>query len=276
MRNLQITVIAVFLIISVAFCALFAYDRLMLDHEAPMIVCDGQPLYVSVNATDRELCAGLSATDDVDGDITDRIIVRKVSQLVSSNAATVSYVVFDSSSNICTYNRYVFYTDYRMPVFTLTQPLVYNVGSTVMLSDRLTAKDVVDGDISDRIRVDSSNLSNTTEGMYPLHVTVTNSLGDTSTVDLSVLIQNVTSHHPVIHLYEYLIYHPLNEDLDEEELCSYILMARQSKGGEEVSPDELEILSEVDTSRRGSYNVYYSYTNDQNLTYTVILTVVVE
>lgn len=276
MRNLQITIIVIFLVISVVFCAAFAYNHLMLDREAPLIICDGQPLYVSVNATDQELCAGLTATDDVDGDITDRIIVRKVSQLVSSSAATVSYVVFDSSSNICTYSRYVYYTDYRAPVFALSQPLVFNAGSTVTLTDRLTATDSLDGDISERIRADHSSLANTIEGEYPIRATVTNRMGDTSAVDLSVLIRNVTSRHPVIHLSEYLIYLPVGSELTEEDLRSYLLMVRQSKGGEEVSADQVEILSEIDPTQRGSYNVYYSYTNDQVLTYTVILTVVIE
>lgn len=276
MRNLQITVIAVFLVISVAFGALFAYDRVMLDHEAPMIVCDGQPLYVSVNATDEELLAGLTATDNVDGDITDRIIVRKVSQLVSSNTATVSYVVFDSSSNICTYGRSVTYTDYHAPVFSLDAPLVYNVGSTVTLTDRLHATDAVDGDISSRIRVDSSMLYNTEAGEYPLHIRVTNSLGDTAYVDVTVRIQNTDPEHPVIHLSEYLIYANMGTELSEEELRSYILLARESVGGTAVEPEDIEIISKVDSTRRGSYNVYYSYRNSQDLTYTVILTVVVE
>lgn len=276
MRNLQVTIIAIFLVISVVFCAVFAYNHLMLDREAPLIVCDGQPLYVSVNASDRDLCAGLTASDDVDGDLTDRIIVRKVSQLVSSSAAMVSYVVFDSSSNICTYSRYVHYTDYRTPVFSLTQPLVYNAGSTVTLADCLFATDSLDGDISDRIRVDHSNLSNTVEGEYPMRVTVTNRMGDTSSVDLRVLIQNVTSLHPVIHLSDYLIYHPLGTELSEEALRDYILMVRQSKGGAEIDADRVDILSEIDPTQRGSYHVYYSYTNDQNLSYTVVLTVVIE
>lgn len=276
MRNLRIIVVSVFLLISVAFCALFAYDRLMLDHEAPLIVCDGQPLYVSVNATDRELCAGLTATDNIDGDISDRIIVRKVSQLVSSSSATVSYVVFDSSSNICTYNRYVNYIDYRTPVFALNEALIYNVDADASLDGFLTATDVMDGDITNRIRINAGNFTNTTEGNYPLHISVTNSLGDTATVDLVVQVRNITTRHPVIRLENYLIYLDKGAELTEEALRSHIVLARETQGGDEIDPERVEILSEVDSSQRGSYHVYYSYTNAQNLTYTAILTVVVE
>lgn len=57
MRKLQITLIALFLAVAIAFCAVFLHDRLTADHTAPRIVSDGVPLEVSVNATDAELCA---------------------------------------------------------------------------------------------------------------------------------------------------------------------------------------------------------------------------
>ena len=93
MRKLQITLIALFLAVAIAFCAVFLHDRLTADHTAPRIVSDGVPLEVSVNATDAELCAGLTAADDRDGDLTDRIIVRRVSQLTGANSAQATYTV---------------------------------------------------------------------------------------------------------------------------------------------------------------------------------------
>lgn len=275
MRNLRIIVIALFLVVSVAFAAYFSYDRLMVDHTAPMIVSDGAPLEVSVFATDEELCAGLTAYDDVDGDVTDRIVVRKVSQLVGDNIAQISYAVFDSSSNLCTFNRYVYYTDYHKPRFNLTQPLTYNVNSTITLADRLFATDIIDGDITPRIRVDASRLSNATEGEYEMPVRVTNSSGDISTMELTVLIQNVTTNHPAIHLDDYLIYIDKDTELTEEDLRSYIILVKETTTGRSISADKVNITSFVKHSVPGSYNVYYTYTNSLNFTYTVILTVVV-
>lgn len=275
MRNLRIIVIALFLLVSISFTAYFSYDRLMVDHTAPQIVCDGVPLNVSVFASDKELCAGLTAHDDVDGDITDRIVVRKVSQLVGDNIAQISYAVFDSSSNLCVYNRYVYYTDYHKPRFSITQPLAYNVNSTITLGDRLIATDIIDGDISPRIRVDASRLSNDAEGEYEMPVRVTNSSGDISTLDLTVLIQNVTTNHPAIHLDDYLIYVDRGVELSEDELRSRIVLAKETTNGKTISPEKVKITSFVDPSSSGSYNVYYTYTNSMNYTYTVILTVVV-
>lgn len=277
MKNLQIILIVVFLIVSVVFCAFFCYDRLMVDREAPMIVCDGVPLEVSVSATDRDLCAGLTASDNVDGDLTDRIVVRKVSQLYGSNTAMIQYAVFDSSSNVCTYSRSVTYTDYRKPRFSLTQPLIYNLNSVVSLSDRLTAYDSINGDISQRIRVSSSAVTSSEKGLYPITVQVTNSSGDTAVAKLTVTIENITAHHPVIRLSEYLIYADLNSQLDEDTLRSYIVSAKETASGENLDFNDIIIDADnLNLSARGSYDVVYSYTNSRGLAYNVILTVVVE
>ena len=60
------------------------------------------------------------------------------------------------------------------------------------------------------------------------------------------------------------------------ELRSYIASVMDTQTGDKADPAEVEILSELDGSNRGSYQIYYSYTNSQNLSYTAILTVVVE
>lgn len=277
MRNIQIILIVLFLVVSVVFTAFFFYDRTMLDHEAPMIVSDGQPVRVSVHASDKELCVGLTASDNVDGDLTDRIIVRKVSQLYGSNSALIYYAVFDSSSNYCTFSRSISYTDYRKPRFALSQPLSFNISNKVTLEDRLTASDLIDGDITQRIRVASTSVSIMDPGVYPITVQVMNTSGDTAVVTLPVVIQSVTSRHPVIRLSDYLIYADKDEELTEEKLRSYIVSARDTSSGTLLNAEDIQIdWSQLDTSKRGCSNISYSYTNSKDLTYTVILTVIVE
>lgn len=277
MRNIQIIVIVLFLVVSVVFSAFFVYDRTMVDREPPMIVCDGVPISVSVHASEAELCSGLTATDNVDGDLTDRIIVRRVSQLYGSNSALIYYAVFDSSSNYCTYSRSISYTDYRKPRFALSQPLSFNVSSRVTLEDRLSATDMIDGDITQRIRLSSTSVSLTEPGIYPITVQVMNSSGDTAVITVPVIIQSVTSRHPVIRLSEYLIYADKNEELTEEQLRGYIVSARESSSGALLDPQDIDIdMSQLDTSKRGCTNVSFTYTNSRDLTYTVLLTVVVE
>ena len=259
MRKLQITLIALFLAVAIAFCAVFLHDRLTADHTAPRIVSDGVPLEVSVNATDAELCAGLTAADDRDGDLTDRIIVRRVSQLTGANSAQATYTVFDSASNFCTFTRPIYYTDYHKPRFSLSQPLVYGVGST---------------DLTDKMRLTLVNLSVGTEGDYRIRVQVTNSAGDTSMLSLTVMIRNRTARHPVITLSDYLVY--ATGDETPEDYRSLITSVLQSEHGASVDPSKVEISGKIDHEHPGSYDVLFSYTNDAGLESSVILTVVVE
>ena len=276
MRNLKIIVICLFLVIAVVFSVVFCHDRLTTDRTAPKIFCDSTPLQVSVHATDRELCAGLTAIDDVDGDITDRILVRRTSHLSGANTAVVYYVVFDSSSNYCMFNRTITYTDYRMPRFSLSQPLSFPTNSTILLKDRLTAYDVIDGDISQRIRVSAAGISTYDQGEYPFTVQVTNSSGDTSIITLFAQIENTTSRHPTIELSEYIHYVSVGEALSEDSLRALIVSAHESADGEAVDPEDIQIIYNIDTDKRGSYRVEYVYTNAAGLTRTVLMTLVVE
>lgn len=276
MRNLQIITICLFLVVALAFSVLFCYDRMMVDHVAPQIICDGAKLEVSVTASEAELCKGLIATDDVDGDITDRIIVRRVSRLIGANTAMVYYAVFDSASNFCTFTREVHYTDYHQPRFSLSQPMIYHVGQIISLDDRLTAYDAIDGDISARIRVSSVNITNTAEGEYPLTLQVTNTTGDTAVLSLTVIIKNYTSYHPVIHLSNYITYVDLGSEVNIEDFRDQIVSARETANGASVSADDIKITGYVDTSDTGCYDVTFSYTNSHDLSYDVILTVIVQ
>lgn len=273
MKSLKTILILLFVLVSLGFGLVYGYDRLMVDHTAPRILCDGVRLEVSVSATDAELCRGLQAVDNRDGDLTDRISVQWVSQLTGANRAVVSYVVFDAASNFATFTREVYYTDYEKPRFQMSQPLIYHINETVSLVDRLTATDVLDGDISGRIRVVSTSMTNTIEGEYPLDVQVTNSSGDTAALTLTVAVRNYTSRHPMITLSDYLVYMDLGSEM--QDLRSYIASAYASEGGEALSVEEITVNGAVDTSKAGCYEITYSYLNSENLSYSVILTVVV-
>ncbi len=275
MKSIKTLVVVLFLIIALAFSVMFCYDKIMIDHVAPEIICDGAKLEISVKATDEDLCRGLVATDDVDGDITDRIIVRRVSRLTGSNSAVAHYAVFDSASNFCTFTRNVYYTDYCQPEYSLTQPMIFNVNSVVSLNDRISAHDMIDGDITSRIRISAGNISNSVEGEYPLTLQVTNSTGDTSALTMTVQIRNYTSRHPRITLSKYLTYMDLGSDADVEQFRELIESVQETENGKDARVKDVVITGTVDSGRVGSYDVKFTYINQENLSYSVILTVVV-
>ena len=76
------------------------------------------------------------------------------------------------------------------------------------------AEHVVDGDLSDRIKVNSNDLSPYYEGTYPVTFEVTNSLGDTASLTMDVVVRNYAAGEPRITLTQYLVYRKAGERFD--------------------------------------------------------------
>lgn len=208
-------------------------------------------LEVSAAHTQDDLLAGLSASDEQDGDLTDRIIVAGVSKLISQDIAKVTYLVFDSDDNMASYTRRIRYTDYHRPTLEVTEPLIFPSQSAVALVENLRATDVVDGDISESIRI--STLSSTDDSnVFAVVAQVTNSMGDTSRVRLPVIIAESDPNHPVITLSRQLVYLDAGSSFDPDE---YFVSATQS--GSRVSADAVTVEHQVDTGTPGTYWVYY-------------------
>lgn len=273
MKTLRGIVIALF-VVSLIFMLgsqwLLQHNR---DNQPPTLTCPEGVLEVSVQAEPSALLQGLSAQDNRDGDITDKIMVEHISGLISENTARITYVVFDSSDNAAKCTRTVRYTDYQKPRFRLTAPLQYYVGDTITLQDRLSAVDELDGDISEKIRLTASNLSNTLAGTYHVTVQVTNSLGDTTVLPLTILVEGGSSlRTPSIQLSDYLVYLDAGSQFDPHQYLQKVTdPAAPSRQG---NLNQVEILSEVEPEVPGVYEVTYSYEGTSREG-KVILTVVV-
>ena len=202
MRKLQITLIALFLAVAIAFCAVFLHDRLTADHTAPRIVSDGVPLEVSVNATDAELCAGLTAADDRDGDLTDRIIVRRVSQLTGANLSVgtegdyrIRVQVTNSAGDTSMLSLTVMIRNRtaRHPVITLSDYLVYATGDETPEDYRSLIASVLQsehGASVDPSKVEiSGKIDHEHPGSYDVLFSYTNDAGLESSVILTVVVE---------------------------------------------------------------------------------------
>lgn len=273
LKRIQVILVAVFVITAIAAGALAVWKYTHDDISAPVFTSDYDLLVVSAKASDEQLCAGLHAYDNMDGDITDRIMVKSVSPLVNTTDAVITYLVFDSASNAATYARTIRYTDYHVPHFSLSQPLVYSVGEKITLLDRLAATDVIDGDITGRIMLTQSTVSNTVAGSYPITVQVTNSAGDTALLPLTVTVNAQSASMPSIRLNDYLIYTSVGETVKWR---SYINSVRDPLTGQGSISAVICNADEVDLDTAGVYEVYYYYVGQSGETATVILTVIVE
>ncbi len=273
LKTIRILLVTVFVLVAIATGTLFIWHYTHDDISAPVFTSDYDLLKVSVKATQEQLCTGLHAYDNMDGDISDRILVKSISPLINTTDAVVTYLVYDNASNAATYSRTIRYIDYRTPRFALSQPLVYSVGDKVTLLDRLTASDAIEGDISNRILLTSAKVSNTTVGSYPITVQVTNSAGDTSMLSLTVRIEPLSASAPMLRLNNYLIYVSAGEKVLWSRFVDSV------RDPLDPTPSKEKVLcntDDVDLKTPGTYEAYYYYVGQSGETATVILTVVVE
>lgn len=221
-----------------------------------------------MNYTEEELLEGISASDNHDGDLTDEVIIQSVSQLVTANTATVTYLVFDASNNMGTLKRTLEYTDYARPHFGLKEALFYRPDDKIIITDRVTCSDQTK-DYSGQIRIVSHNVNSKREGEYEVSLQVMNDMGDYVDVTLPVIVSEQYGRTQLIQLKQYLVYLKVGET--EEFLPEKYISKVRNDNGATVSANEVSIKGSVDVEKPGTYYIDYTYSEN-----TVTLTVIVE
>lgn len=266
MRVLERITVAVFAVVLLVFCGYKGYTRVAVDRTPPSLLCATDEIEVSVNASEEELLRGVTAMDNRDGDLSASVMIKGITQLITDNTARITYVVFDRANNMATCQRTIRYTDYEKPHFSLNRPLIYTVGETISILDRLTAMDSGGSDITENIRIVSQNVSRGNPGNYTVSVQVSNSQGDIDTLQLPVIITSGTSVKPLVQMENYVVYLERGASFDP---YSYITLVCDKEGNTDV-PSNVTVENDVDTGRADTYYVAYKY-----LDYTVFLTVVI-
>lgn len=271
MRTLRIALILLLVAVTVLYGVTAVSQSLNTQGEAPTLSGGDNVLELSVEDDASVLLTGLTAADPQDGDLTNAILLSGISKFTDPENATANAtcLVFDSDGNMDSCVRTIRYTDYTAPSFTITAPLTYKSSASIALLDRLHAHDCIDGDLTESIRV--SSLTSTTENeVYALTVQVTNSMGDTSELELKLVWQNDNTDRPEVKLSTYLLYLEQGDSFDPED---YVRFAETASGI--VSKSQVKAKGTVDTSTPGTYFVHYTC-DDGTATGTSILTVVVE
>ena len=287
MRRLRITIVILFVLSGIAFLGYNIAERMNSDHTPPVMTSDTDAISVSVAAEESELLAGLTATDNKDGDLTDSIRISSMSNFTEPGKRTISYAVFDSSNQAATLTRNLEYTDYVSPKIHLTQPLRFSLNDIedINLAENMTAEDCIDGDITKQIRASFGDVYISTAGSYTITVQVSNSAGDTCSVPLDVTVTDPADtdergkYYPV--LTEYISYTDVGVPIDtaafliglERNGTQYLFdtdAAMMPAGRESVV-----IAGMVDYNTAGTYTLEYQFTNADGVTATTKLAVVV-
>lgn len=262
MKKKQWIYVVLLLLCVAAFLAYRTVDDLRKDTQAPEITFSG-PIRISVLDGEEALFQGVTARDDRDGDVTASLVVESITMADPVVPARVVYAAFDSAGNVAKEERELIYTDYISPRFSLTAPLMFPTGSTFDVLTRVQAKDVLEGDISRRVRATAmSDSSIGNPGIHEVAFRVTNSLGDTSEVVLPVEVYSAETYGASLTLTDYLVYLTTGSGFNPRDyLYEYTLMGETHylRG---IFPRELDlkISGTVDTNTPGVYSVSYTVT----------------
>lgn len=269
MRIIQTVLVALLVLLVLGQIFTTAYLQSQDRMDPPVLSCPSDVLEVSAGDPKSVLLKDVSAIDSQDGDLTGRIVIGSISRLFNENTAKVTLLVFDSDNNMGMCTRYIRYTDYHRPRFAVYEPLVSDTAEDLSIINRLSAYDVVDGDITKDIRISTLSSTQNPE-LFLVTVQVMNSLGDIALQELPVLMQSYDPLRPEIQLSEYLTYVERDAQFDPQDfLRSAHILQR------EIPLEYVSVASSVDTSKAGTYHVFYTY-NETDSVGTAILTVVVQ
>lgn len=272
MRYVHTITVGLFVLAFAAWLASSVIYHRNADDVRPVITADSDHIQVSVKDGADGILKGLTASDDKDGDLTDKILVGKQSKFVEKGISEVTFLVFDAHNNVGEYTRKVEYTDYKSPEFLLSKPLVYGQDENVTILDRLTVEDSIEGDISDKIKIISGNVKKTETGTYSIGVEASNSFGDTISAEFPINIVETTKNAPVIELNTYLVKLKAGTAFRPKAYLKQVTLA----DGSLVGTDAVQMDNQVDTSTEGIYQVLYSYSDVSGITGYANLTVMVE
>lgn len=157
------------------------YRRIyVVDTQKPVIILNGEPdAYILPGQTYTE--EGFRATDNYDGDITNKVVRKEANGIIT-------YTVADSSGNTFTTQRTINYLNPGLPDIQLVGSEIYLLAQGDTFADPgATATDKHDGDVSSSIMVEGV-LDTATPGLYTLRYTAVNSYGYSSSTQRTVYV----------------------------------------------------------------------------------------
>lgn len=101
-----------------------------------------------------DLRDGVTAIDDIDGDLTDSIIIEGMVDNTIPGDNTIVYSVEDKSKNKSTVNRVITVIDNIAPILSGVEDCTVEYGSAFDSKAGVTASDNIDGDLTSKIVID--------------------------------------------------------------------------------------------------------------------------
>ena len=241
------------IISSLLFIAFVSYDTLKQDKEPPVITCPESELKVSVSDKEDVYLKDVTAKDNKDGDVSDSVVVEKISAFTDEGYRIITYAAIDEYGNVGRATRKLKYTDYTKPVIYLNDDLRIKVDDyNADIRQHISATSELDGDISSKVKVtESDDAYIWEEGTMELELSVTDSAGTKVTLPVKLDIYNPKEEEDLL-LSEYIVYLDAESEFDA---MSYY--------NDNYPSEDINIESNVDMANAGVYDVVYSYEMDK-------------
>lgn len=270
MRRFRLLLLVFFLIVFAVFMASNIHEYLTSDYTAPVISAEEEVIYLSVDDPEEELLQRMTALDNLDGDVTDSLVVVSKSKFIAKATRNINYAAFDKNNNVGTYTRKLVYTDYHSPRFVITEPMRFVAGNSSYNYLRFVrAVDCLDGNITPQIKITFGDTEIASEAVseQKIHLQVTNSAGDTSVLVLTATFEDFDTYSKASpSLSDYVIYIKAGEKPNLRSYLNGIWMAGSTRKYSDLgfNPDQDVTIddSQVDYSTPGFYVVTYQLSRD--------------
>lgn len=274
MRIMRFCVAILTALVTVVFFAVLITTKVKTDKTLPVITVEDGIYEISVKAKEEDLLKGVKATDEKDGDISDRILVESIGRFSEDNKGycKVTYAVSDLDNHVTTAIRQIHYTDYTAPKFTMNKPLVFSIYNPVDTTGIVGAADCLDGNISQNVIIYSPDFEEDKEGTFSLQATVTNSKGDISKIVLPMVVEKQAKDAPQIHLNQYLIY--VKKGTAAPNWQKFVKETVDSTGL--VASFKVDVKTNFNKDKPGIYTVNYYGTDSRKVKGHTAMIVVVE
>lgn len=222
--------------------------------KEPEITAPSSVLEVSVEDKEDVLLKGIKATDDEDGNISDKVFIESISAFDDNKQRTVTYAVFDSDDHLVRTTRQIKYSDYTAPVFDIDEALCYYyyLSSNEEYKNFVSAESCVDGDLSSKITVEKNYYK---DNVHYVDYSVTDSCGTKESLTLKA--------------------DELNKNPNVEiTLKKYLKRVKKGTTITEIAPrsnmEEIKVMDMVDDTLKAEVEVTHNYNPDVPGTYEFI------
>nr|WP_251137803.1 immunoglobulin-like domain-containing protein [Exiguobacterium sp. s130] len=131
---------------------------------------------------------GITAKDNIDGDVTKSIQVSGSVNLKKVGTYTLTYNVADRSGNTTTLVRKITVKDNVKPIITGAKSKTIKYKSSFNSKAGVSAKDNVDGTLTKSIKVTGS-VNTKRKGVYPLSYSVKDKAGNSTSVKIKITVK---------------------------------------------------------------------------------------